>query len=394
MSHANRLNKLTSHLHFHRHPQWLASSLGRVATALAVIALAGCAAAPQIVVTPITRTSERVVAGVTFKVIERAVDPLGPVLSKSYNGEPSGTASAPTRVRAMAWFDYDSLMVSYYLRNVDAVSSAANANPNANPNVNAGSVLPVVIPAGGDFYAESLKFWGVTTLAGKLLGFRTGLSVSTAGLGLVTGLLGDADTWFMIAAKKRWTYRVGSSLTLIGVHTAQDLRAASGYENAIAQAAAIFAAVDMTPPAESSAGHRLLVSPHHGAVDAAPLVYAVGLQADDPSRVAPDKSDHLTAAYTRNFRTWHQSPLAHGREANAGWTEVRIPHVSLQARADNIRSPRELYEKKVLPSGAMPDGWFAIYTDVDPSDGKRKIFVSRKGDNRTLTFPVPEKPSN
>ena len=80
--------------------------------------------------------------------------------------------------RAMAWFDYDGLMMSHFLRSIDSTSPAAYADANA------GSVIPVVIPAGGDFYAESLKFWGVTTLAGKLLGFRTGLSSSTAGLGL------------------------------------------------------------------------------------------------------------------------------------------------------------------------------------------------------------------
>jgi hypothetical protein len=359
------------------HRNTLSKTTVATVVGLATLIFAGCATPGIAPATPPTRLGERAIAGATFAVSEFADDRFGPVMAKNYNGELSRNSSAAPRVRAAAWFDYDGIMVSYYVRNIDSAS----------PSSTTGSVLPVVVPVGGDFYAESLKFWGVTTLAGKLLGFRTGLSTATAGLGLITGILGDADNWFIADARRLWKYRQGSSLTLIGLHTSDDLKDASGYENATAQAAGIFAGADMTP-----VQLMLNVSSQHG-MTGGKIVWAVD-RIVDPAQGSPDRRDNLILAETRNFRTWHQSPLAQGRDAIAGWTEVRIPHVAHQLRADNIRSPRELYEKKILLSGAMPYGWFAIYTDTDPSDGTRKVFVTRKGDHRTLAFPVPEVPSN
>ena len=339
---------------------------------LASLALSGCAALTQ------PAPTLESFGGTTIKVRRSQFN--SDLIVNSYNGElDDGALGSGRRVRATAWFDYDVQFARYYLENIDSMSqhrvgTAALSAPN-------------FVAAPPDFAAGFLRYSGSANLLINAAGLRSLQSPGLAGASVLIGILGDKNLGYSIRVSELWRRRVGSTLTLVSFsenHTAEN--------DGIDMALALRLITASTGPSCSTTG----ALPLSGSAGPWGMEYAEYLsiraaRREDPPMLSTPSAPPLVRARIHAHDVLTESPAAtlypRGRTAS-----IEIPHVYYQDRPDGIRSARELYQKALANNPVLPNGWFAIYTDRD-DQGEWKIFVTRKGDERTLVFDIPAKPT-
>lgn len=338
---------------------------------LASLGLCGCAALTQ----P-APTLERF-GGTTIKVRRSPFN--SDLIVNSYNGElDDGPLGSGRRVRATAWFDYDVQFARYYLENIDSLSQLRVGT--------AALSAPKCVAAPPDFAAGFLRYSGSANLLMNAAGLRSLQSPGLAGASVLIGILGDKNLGYSIRVSELWRRRVGTTLTLVSfseTHTAEN--------DGIDMALALRLISASTAPGRSATG----TLPLSGSAGPWGMEYAEYLsiraaRPEDPSMLSTPSAPPLVRARIHAHDVITESPVAtlypKGRTVS-----IEIPHVYYQDRPDGIRSARELYENTLANNPTLPSGWFAIYTDRDEK-GEWKIFVTRKGDERTLVFDIPAKP--
>jgi len=349
------------------------SILNAVTSFALVVSVGGCA-----MVSPAT---ERDYGG-----IHANVSTFSPYISglmlKDYNGEiDSGLLGSGKRVRARAWFDYDTQFARYFQEDIDTASAISSNQPGV-----ATLGASAFFSAPPDYNARFVRYFSSASLLVSALSGRWLQAPGLAGFGLLVGTLGDANSQFRRAVDDNWNLRAGSTLSLI--HFSEAYSAAS-MDSELATALKVRRAV--VPHAQLGSGMPVIGLGTWGAMRDAKLPMRDVANDEAGRPVAPDgAATRLFSFRIHKHEAMTESPAA-TLYPKGSTTTVVIPHVYYQDRPDRIRSARELYEKKLANNPALPNGWFAIYTDRNEK-GEWKIFVTRKGDERTLVFDIPAKP--
>lgn len=348
-----------------------------VIAAIAGLSLAGCASN--------TRGGDIQTTRVTNDGVSITHSNRETMLSSNvYNGEHEPTKENPNRyIRSKALGDYDARLVDLFIRSqADQAADWAAAT---------GSRIELT----GDTYARWNRLDAGVDLGLGLLGLSS-RSLASIGAGFIIGSIGDKDGWYATDLREKQAIRAGATLTIAAV---DDQTNPQTREGRLSAALKMLRAADV-PIAPKARNNQdfIRIDKDIGFAEFASGIQLIRREATAStlrvSGVPPRegtygpfalKSDDYVLSY------YHQNPLAK-RHPNGVYTRVMIPHVYYQDRKDGIDSARDLYEKKLLPSGTVPDGWYVIYTDIDPTDGKPKIFVSQKGNPRMLILPVPPVP--
>lgn len=350
--------------------------IGALIAALTAISLGGCAGIPQQVETIGTSVS-----GHPIQVGRHAANNHSDLSYSMYNGRTRTLQGQKVPYLADALFDYPAYMVAWY---VDNAGSSADS-------------VGRVMDAPRSWQGDSLRFFAGTDAVLKLLGFGGAASMGWGQIGvsfLFSGM-SEESTYRdrgMLAAREI----AGSTLTLLRTRAAlssNELEEQSrlstleqivenARKNVVTSASAHMVRYEAPPPFNSVVRVEL------------PL----GSTAPLPRIPRYHGSAYIWSKNALEARSW---PLAavprhplHRFQPQGTVETIAFRDIAYHPRNDEIKSPKELYERVV--SHALTEDWYVLYTETDPVDNVRKVFVQQHRKDRVtarvVKFDIPASP--